>query len=112
MKILEYILENKIFYLIIGFIFSIISIGRFNFTLSIFIWPYCFLAYLHQNEKKVIPLIIVSACLLVSNIIRWIGIDNTSVLTSLVVGIYFSIIILLNLNLFNIIIYIIYYIIK
>ena len=92
MKIIEYILEKKIFYLIIGFIFSIISIGRFNFTLSIFIWPYCFLAYLHQNEKKVIPLIIVSACLLVSNIIRWIGIDNTSVLTSLVVGIYFSII--------------------
>ena len=86
MKIIEYILEKKIFYLIIGFIFSIISIGRFNFTLSIFIWPYCFLAYLHQNEKKVIPLIIVSACLLVSNIIRWIGIDNTSVLTSLVVG--------------------------
>jgi len=92
MKILEYILEKKIFYLIIGFIFSIISIGRFNFTLSIFIWPYCFLAYLHQNEKKVIPLIIVSACLIVSNIIRWIGIDNTSVLISLAVGIYFSII--------------------
>ena len=95
MNILNYILEKKIFYLILGFIFSIISVGRFNFLLSIFIWPYCFLAYLHQNQKKIIPLIIVSACLILSNMIRWIGIESTSILLSFVVGIYFSII---NIN--------------
>ena len=90
MKILEYLLEKKIFCLILGFIFSVVSIGRFNFPLSIFIWPYCFLEFLHQNEKKVIPLIIISLCLIFSNILRWIGIYNQSILYSLIAGIYYS----------------------
>ena len=92
MNLLEYIQEKKIFYLILGIIFSIPSVGRFNFPLLIFIWPYCFLVYLHNNEKKILPLIIVSLCLIVSNSIRWIGIYNGSILASVVLGIYFSII--------------------
>ena len=85
-------LERKIFYLIIGFICSIISIGRYNFPLLIFIWPFCFLSYLHQNEKKVVPLIIVSACLIISNILRWLGISNSGILPDLVMGVYYSVI--------------------
>ena len=82
---------KKIFYnLILGFIFSIASVGRFNFPLFIFIWPYCFLVYLHKNEKKLIPLIIVSLCLIVSNIIRWIGYIKESPLSSFVFGIHLS----------------------
>ena len=85
-------LERKIFYLIIGFICSIISIGRYNFPLLIFIWPFYFLSYLHQNEKKVVPLIIVSACLIISNILRWLGISNSGILPDLVMGVYYSVI--------------------
>ena len=85
-------LERKIFYLIIGFICSIISIGRYNFPLLIFIWPFCFLSYLHQNEKKVVPLIIVSACLIISNILRWLGISNSGILPDLLMGVYYSVI--------------------
>ena len=82
--------EKNFLYLILGFIFSIASVGRFNFPLFIFIWPYCFLVYLHQNEKKLIPLIIVSLCLIVSNIIRWIGYIKESPLSSFVFGIHLS----------------------
>ena len=71
-------IEKKIVYLIFGFIFSITSIGRFNIPLSIFIWPYCFLVYLHQNNKKIFPLIIVSLCLIGSNMIRWLGYNKYS----------------------------------
>ena len=92
MHIFEYMLEKKIFYLILGFIFSITSLGTFNFPLLIFIWPYCFLVYLHQNEKKIISLIIVSVCLIVSNMIRWIGIYEDNYLYSFVAGLYYSII--------------------
>ena len=92
MHIFEFMLEKKIFYLILGFIFSITSLGTFNFPLLIFIWPYCFLVYLHQNEKKIIPLIIVSVCLIVSNMIRWIGIYEDNYLYSFVASLYYSII--------------------
>ena len=92
MSIFEYIIEKKIIYLIIGFIFSITSIGRFNIPLAIFIWPYCFLVYLHQNNKKIFPLIIVSFCLIVSNMIRWLGYNKHSILVGFAFGIYLSII--------------------
>ena len=92
MKISEYLSEKKKYYLILGFIFSVVSIGRFNFPLLIFIWPYCFLEFLHQNEKKVIPILIVSLCLIFSNMLRWIGIYNHNDLYSLIVGIYYSVI--------------------
>ena len=92
MVIFEYMLEKKIFYLIVGFIFSITSLGTYNIPLLIFIWPYCFLVYLHQNEKKIISLIIVSMCLIVSNMIRWIGIYQDNYLYSSVAGLYYSII--------------------
>ena len=92
MNFFEYILEKKIFYLIIGFIFSIASVGRFNFPLFIFIWPYCFLVYLHQNEKKLIPLIIVSFCLIVANLIRWTGYNRDGILPDMAFGLHYSII--------------------
>ena len=103
MYIFEYIKEKKIIYLILGFIFSITSIGRFNIPLSIFIWPYCFLFYLHQNNKKVIPLIIVSFCLIVSNMIRWLGYNKYSILVGFAFGAYFSIINLIPYIIDNII---------
>ena len=103
MNIFEYIKEKKIIYLILGFIFSITSIGRFNIPLSIFIWPYCFLFYLHQNNKKVIPLIIVSFCLIVSNMIRWLGYNKFSILVGFAFGTYFSIINLIPYIIDNII---------
>ena len=88
MNIFEYIKGKKIFYLILGFIFSIPSVGRFNIPLLIFIWTYCFLVYLHQNEKKLIPLFIVSACLIVSNMLRWLGIFYGTILYSIIGGVY------------------------
>ena len=92
MNIFEYILEKKITYLILGFIFSITSIGCFNVPLFIFIWPYFFLTYLHQNEKKIKPLILVSICLIVSNMIKWIKNYENNVKNSLFEGMYYSII--------------------
>ena len=92
MNIFEYLLDKKIIYLILGFIFSITSIGRFNIPLFIFIWPYCFLVYLHQNEKKISPLILVSICLVVSNMIKWIGNNEYYIKYGLLEGLYFSII--------------------
>ena len=90
MNIFKYIIEKKIFYLILGTIFSIISVGRFNFPLLIFIWPYCFLVYLHQNEKKLIPLILVSICLIFSNMIRWMGNYEDNILFGFLEGAYLS----------------------
>ena len=108
MNIFEYMLEKKILYLILGTIFSGASIGKYNFPLSIFIWPYCFLTYLHQNEKKLIPLIIISFCLIVGNLIRWFGYNRGDILSDMMFGIYYGTIILLNLYLFNIIIFSLY----
>ena len=92
MNLIEFMREKKIFYLILGFIFSIPSVGRFNFPLFIFIWPYCFLIFLHQNKSKIIPMIVVSIFLIASNMLRWIGIYNGSLYYSFVAGLYFSII--------------------
>ena len=78
--------------IILGFIFSIASVGRFNFPLFIFIWPYCFLVYLHQSEKKLIPLIIVSIFLIASNFIRWSGYTRVSLISDFTFGLYYSII--------------------
>ena len=103
MKIFEYMIEKKIVYLIFGFIFSSISIGRFNIPLSIFIWPYCFLVYLHQNNKKIFPLIIVSLCLIFSNMIRWFGYNKYSILATIAVSIYLTIINIIPFILDNII---------
>ena len=61
MILIEFINEYKIWYLIIGFITSIFSIGQFNFPLFIYIWPYCFLSYLHKMNSKLIPLLIVNS---------------------------------------------------
>ena len=90
MNIFEYMLEKKILYLILGTIFSGASIGKYNFPLSIFIWPYCFLTYLHQNEKKLIPLIIISFCLIVGNLIRWFGYNRGDILSDMMFGIYYG----------------------
>ena len=92
MKIIEYIYEKKTLYLMFGFLFSSFSVGIYNFSLFIFIWPYCFLGFLQQNKSKTIPLIIVSLCLIFSNMIRWIGIFYGSIKKSYIAGLYFSVI--------------------
>ena len=91
-KVFEIMNEKNLHYLIVGFIFSIFSIARFNMIISIYIWPFCFLTYLHKNESKVIPLVIVSLCLVVSSVIRWIGCSHVNFLADLVLGIYLSLI--------------------
>ena len=85
-------IENKIFLLVIGFILSVFSIGRYNISITIYIWPYCFLNFLHNNNTKLWPLIVVSTCIVISNIFRWIDISHTSFLADAIIGIYFSII--------------------
>ena len=84
--------ENKIYFLVIGFILSVFSIGRYNIPISIYIWPFCFLTFLHKNETKLWPLIIVSICIVVSNMLRWIGISSTNVFLDFVFGLYFSLV--------------------
>ena len=91
-KFQEWIKDNHIINLVVGFIFSVFSIGRFNIIISIYIWPFCFLNYLHNNDTKVIPLVVVSLCLLFSNMIRWIGHSNENIGIDFIVGAYFSII--------------------
>jgi apolipoprotein N-acyltransferase len=91
-KIYDWFKENNIHFLILGFIFSVFSIGRFNIIISIYIWPFCFLYFLHENESKVCPLIAVSLCLILSNIIRWIGSSNTNIGHDILFGTYFSVI--------------------
>ena len=91
-EIIEWMKEKNVFYLIVGFFFSVFSIARFNMVLSIYIWPFCFLHYLHKNENKIIPLVIVSLCIMFSNIIRWIGYSHTNILADIIIGIYYSII--------------------
>ena len=92
MKIFELLIDKKIIYLIIGFITAIFSISKFNFPIFIFIWPYCFLTYLHQVESKIIPLILVSICILFSNMIRWIGSADMGALGNFLFGGYFGIV--------------------
>jgi len=89
---LSTIIENKIIFLVIGFILSIFSIGRYNISITIYIWPFCFLTYLHNHNTKLWPLIAVSICIIISNIFRWITISHTSFLADVIVGLYFSLI--------------------
>ena len=82
--------QNPI-YLLTGTILSIYSIGKWNIPITIYIWPFCFLHYLHINENKVISLIKVYFCVLIANLIRWIGCSNLSLGYDLLAGFYFSI---------------------
>ena len=82
----------NIILLITGFIFSIFSIGRLNIFISIYIWPFCFLNYLHKNDTKILPCIIVTLCILFSNMIRWIGASGSNFFSDLFWGGYFSLI--------------------
>ena len=91
-KVLDILLDTHIIYLIPGFIFSVFSIGRYNLVISIFIWPFCFLTFLHKKETKLMPLIVVYLLLLFSNMIRWIGITGLNIGADFIIGIYFSII--------------------
>ena len=76
-------IENKIFFLVIGFILSVFSIGRYNIPIAIYIWPFCFLTFLHNNNTKLWPLIVVSICIVISNIFRWISISHTNILADI-----------------------------
>ena len=49
-KLKDWILDNDILYLVVGTIFSVFSIGRYNMVISIYIWPFCFLHYLHKKK--------------------------------------------------------------
>ena len=91
-KLKDFILDNNILYLVVGTIFSVFSIGRYNIVVSIYIWPFCFLHYLHKNDSKLNPLIIVSLCLLFSNMFRWIGSTDLNIGTDFLLGAYFSVI--------------------
>ena len=85
-KFKEWMIDNHKLNLVIGFIFSVFSIGRFNIVISIYIWPFCFLNYLHANDKKVKPLVAVSLCLLFTNMIRWIGHSNENIGIDFIIG--------------------------
>ena len=61
-------------------------------VISIYIWPLCFLLYLHKCEQKIIPLSIVFGCLFLSNMFRWIGVTSINVGFDFLIGMYFSII--------------------
>ena len=85
-------LKHKNFlYLLIGTICSIFSIGKWNIPITIYIWPFCFLHYLHTNENKILHFIKVYICILISNLIRWIGCSNLNIYYDLLCGFYFSI---------------------
>ena len=77
--------------LIIGTICSIYSIGKWNIPITIYIWPFCFLHYLHINENKMKSFIKVYICILISNLIRWIGCSNLNIYYDFLCGFYFSI---------------------
>ena len=91
-KLVNFIKDKNIIYLVIGFIFSVFSIGRYNIIISIYIWPFCFLRYLHKSESTILPLVIVFACLFFGNIFRWMGSTDINFLMDIINGGYFSII--------------------
>ena len=91
-KAIDFMKEKHIFYLIAGFFFSIFSIGRFNIAISVFIWPFCFLSYLHKSESKILPSVIVSVCLFASHLLRWINVLNAGFILNLIWSSYSSII--------------------
>ena len=89
---LTFFSKNKNFlYLLTGTILSIFSIGKWNIPITIYIWPFCFLHYLHINNNKIKSLLIVYFCVLITNLIRWIGCSNLNIYYDLLCGVYFSI---------------------
>lgn len=91
-NLIEFIkVHQNLICLLVGTFFAIFSLGRFNISISIFIWPYCFLNYLHNNDKKLKPLLIVLSCLVISNMLRWIGASNVNIGLDFIVGIILSI---------------------
>lgn len=91
-KAINWIKDHNILYLVVGFIFSVFSIGRFNIVISIYIWPFCFLSYLHKSTSKILPLVFVVLCLIFSNMLRWIGFSSLNIGADFIIGLYFSII--------------------
>ena len=84
--------NQNLFYLFIGTILSIFSIGKWNIPITIYIWPFCFLHYLHLNaNNKILSLIKVYFCVLIANLIRWIGCSNLNLAYDFLAGFYFSI---------------------
>ena len=85
--------KNKnLLLLFLGIILSIFSIGKLNIPITIFIWPFCFLHYLHLNSSnKLVSLLKVYFCFLISNLLRWIGCSNKSLSYDFLAGFYFSI---------------------
>ena len=77
--------------LFIGTICSIFSIGKLNIPITIYIWPFCFLHYLHINDNKIRSLIKVYICILIANFIRWFGSGDYNILYELIIGFYFTI---------------------
>ena len=86
-----FLMYKNSLYLLIGTICSIFSIGKLNIPITIYIWPFCFLHYLHMNESKIKSLIKIYICILISNLIRWIGCTNLNIYYDLLCGFYFSI---------------------
>ena len=89
-KAIIFIKENNILYLIIGTFFSIFSLSQFNIGISIYIWPFCFLRYLHISESKMIPSLIVSLCILAANLIRWVNFAGMSIISDILFSLYFG----------------------
>ena len=83
--------QKNLLLLLIGTIFSIFSIGKLNIPITIYIWPFCFLHYLHINENKIKSFIKVYICILIANFIRWFGSGDNNLLYELIIGSYFSI---------------------
>ena len=92
-EVLNCILNNKnLLYLIFGTILCIFSIGKLNIPITIYIWPFCFLQYLHINDKnKLKALLKVYFFILIANLIRWIGSSNLNLANDFLAGFYFSI---------------------
>ena len=84
--------NKNLILLLTGTILSIFSIGKLNIAIVIYIWPFCFLHYLHLNSNnKLISLLKVYFCVLITNLIRWIGCSNLSLAYDFLAGFYFSI---------------------
>ena len=91
-RFIERAKDSHIINLVAGIIFCFLSLGRFNILISIYIWPFCFLNYLHSTDIKVKSLLIVSSCLLFANMMKWIGHSLDSIGVDFIFGAYFSII--------------------
>ena len=90
-KLTSFSKYNNSLFLFIGTICSIFSIGKLNIPIAIYIWPFCFLHYLHINENKIKSFIKVYICILISNFFRWLGSGDYNILLEIFIGVYFSI---------------------